>query len=74
MMANLKLPELSVSVIIINLIKNRCLLYLCCYNFFFCNNILFGVMSCNLSFIFDSPIIYARQLNILTKQTTALGI
>ena len=36
------------------------------------NNIPYRVISCNLSFIFDHP--YARQLNILTNRTTALGM
>jgi len=34
----------------------------------------FGVMSGNLSFIFDSLIIYARKLNISTKRTTDFGV
>jgi len=37
------------------------------------NNITFGVMSDNLSFILTIKS-YARQLNILTNQTTALGV
>jgi hypothetical protein len=57
--------------------------FVCCisvifFNYFFgdtltYNNIPFGVVSCNLSFILIIQL-YAKQLNIFTNRTTALGI
>ena len=37
------------------------------------NNISFGVMTCNISFVFDHSIIY-KTFNILTSRTTTLGM
>ena len=54
------------------------LLDICCINVYFgdtltCYNIPLGVNSCNLSFIFDRPVIY-KTSDYIDNWTTALGV
>ena len=48
-----------------------CFLVIVSWNYFLCRCMLFGVMSYNLAFIFDCPII-CKTVNILTNQTIDL--